>query len=334
MWPFSHSRLTDLNQCPTWGVVHLQRQYTTSARALALEAGETMHEVFAAIRIWQLINRQGLKKHGLVTATRIFGLPRWKAALQEVDPGLDDREQLLQLGFAILHSSGFYDDPADGIRTISNMEMATITYVDEALTKMDNWPIWVADSKDHTRPIGIEQVFDVVLTFSDQRLVRYIGTIDGLVLDTYRDSRPTLDENKTASRLDDGWITSFDMSHQITGYLTCSASVFGFPIWHARVQGLKIKPTNRGEDYYAKTTSRDPAAILHWGRWVYHTVGLFETYKDDFENAPRYTHSCNRYFRPCSLIPFCCDTSDGRREQWEQMVEADASPSERAVREI
>lgn len=331
--PYSNSRLTDTNQCPTWGVVHSQRVYSSTARAMALEAGEAMHQVFAAVRIWQLEKHQRLSKHALVTATRIFGLPRWKAAISEMDKSLDDREQLLQLGFAILHGSGFYDDPSDNIRTLGNMEMATITYVDEILPKMDNWPIWVADKKDPKSPVGIEQVFDVILTYDDKRVIRFIGTLDGLVLDEYRKVRPTLDENKTASRLDDGWINSFDMSHQVTGYLACSSVAFGFPIWHSRITGLKIKPTHKGEDVYVKTVSRDQAAVLHWGAWVRHTVDLFETYENDWENAPRYTHSCNRYFRPCSLLSFCADTTAGRIEQWSQMVPNEGSPSERAVRE-
>lgn len=323
----------DVNQCPTWGVVHSQRAYSNSARALALDAGETMHQVFAAVRIWQLEHRQGLKKHAKVVADRIFGLSRWKRCLAETDLTLDDREQLLQLCFAVLHTSDYYDDPSDNIRTISNMEMAIIGYVDEVLPKMDNWPIWVQTHKKPDCPVGIEQVFDVVLTYSDKRQIRFIGTVDGLVIDAGRDNRPTLDENKTASRLDDGWINSFEMSHQVTGYLACTTAVFGFPVWHSRITGLKIKPTNRGEDIHVKRVSRTAEQILQWARWVRHTVDLYETYEHDYENAPRYTHSCNRYFRSCSLLPFCADTAEGRVEQFEQMVPVEGSPSERAVRE-
>jgi hypothetical protein len=332
--PFSNSRLTDMNQCPTWGTVHSQRVYSSTARAMALEAGEAMHQVFAAIRIWQLDRHQRLPKHALVTATRIFGLARWKHAVSEMDKSLDDREQLLQLAFAILHGSGFYDDPSDNIRTLGNMEMATITYVDEVLPKMDNWPIWVADKKNPNCAVGIEQVFDVMLTYDDGKAIRFIGTIDGLVLDTYRENKPTLDENKTASRLDDGWINSFDMSHQVTGYIASASVAFGLSIWHSRITGLKIKPTHKGEDVYVKRVSRTQDTILHWGAWVRHTVDLYETYEGDWENAPRYTHSCNRYFRPCSLLSFCADSADGRAEQWAQMVPNKGSPSERAVREI
>lgn len=292
-----------------------------------------MHQVFAALRIWQLQYRQKLPRHAKVTAERIFGKDRWKKIMSEVDFSLDDREQLMQVAFSTLHTSGYEDEPGDNIRVMANMEMASIVYVDEQLAKMDTWPIWVANKKDPKAPVGIEQVFDVILEYADGRTIRFIGTLDGLVIDTFRDDRLTLDENKTASRLDDAWKFSFDMTHQITGYLACSTSVFGLEVFHARVTGLRLKPTNRGEDIYVLNTSRTADSILHWARWVRHTVDLADLYEGDYENAPRYTHSCNRYFRPCSLIPFCSDTREGRVEQFEQMVPVEGSPSERAVRD-
>lgn len=320
-----------MNQCPTWGVVHAQKVYSHNARAMALEAGSAMHEVFSALRIWQLAYVQKLPKHAKVVGERLFGATRWHAAVGEMDLSLGAREQLMQLAFSILHGSGFHDDPSDNVRTLSNMEMACIVYVDEILPKMGNWPIWVADKKDPKCDVGIEQVFDVVLTYDDGKIIRFIGTLDGLVIDEYRQRRPTLDENKTASRLDDGWINSFDMSHQVTGYLACGSAYFGFPIWNSRVTGLKVKTTGKGEDKYVKLVKRSAESVLHWANWVRHTVDFFETYENDWENAPRYTHSCNRYFRPCSLLSFCGDTADGRREQWEQMSKPRGSPSELAI---
>lgn len=298
---------------------------------MALECGETMHEVFAAIRIWQLEEKQGLKRHAKATALRIFGKDRWNKMQLAVDPDLVERERLMQLAFAALHTSGYEDNPDDQVRVISNMELSAIIYIDEQLGKMDQWPIWVADKKNPNGAVGIEQVFDCILEYADGKLIRFIGTLDGLVHDLYRDNRLTLDENKTAYRIDDAWKYSFDMSHQVTGYLACGSAVYGLPIHHARVTGLKIKPTNRGEDVYPMIVSRTPDSFLHWSRWVRHTVDLAELYDGDFENAPRYTHSCNRYFRSCSLIPFCCDSAEGRRIQWDQMVSVEGSPSERSI---
>lgn len=290
-----------------------------------------MHEVFAAVRIWQLGEIQGLKRHAAATAERIFGKPRWKAVLGKVDKSLDERERLMQLCFGVLHTSGFEDNPEDSVRTLHNMELASINYVDEQLHKMESWPIWVADKRNPKCSVGVEQVFDCVLEYADGKLIRFIGTIDGLVHDLYRDNRLTLDENKTAARLDDAWKFSFDMSHQITGYVAAGTSVFGVPIQHARVTGLKIKPSGRGEDIHVMGLKRSPDSVIYWSRWVRHTVDIAELYENDYENAPTYTHSCNRYFRPCSLIPFCTDTAEGRRIQWEQMVTPEGSPSERSI---
>src|SRR5262245_8078796 len=179
--PYSNSRLEAMNQCPTFGVVSAQRTYKTDARAMALEAGETMHQVFATVRIWQLEHVQKLPKHALATAERIFGMERWQAAVKEAKGTDDRREHLQSVCFAILHSSDWYDDPNDQIRTMNNMELATIHYIDERLEYMENWPIYVQDKRNPKCLIGIEQTFDVTLVFSDGREYRYIGTIDGLV---------------------------------------------------------------------------------------------------------------------------------------------------------
>lgn len=338
---YSTSRLVAVNQCPTWGVVSAQKRYDTNARAMALEAGSTMHEIFAAVRLWQLEHIQGLSEHAAENAKRIFKAKgRWAKctrAAGKIGKGFSDqREHLLQLCFEVLHTSEWYDDPSDSVRTMANMELASIHYVDERLPYMGNWPIYVADLSSPDCVVGIEQSFDVVLLYSDGKQVRYIGTIDGLVYhDTGKTQTYYLDENKTASRLDAGWRASFDLSHQVTGYCAACTSVFGFPVFKSRVTGLKIKPTNKGEDVYTlEALTRTESSFQNFASWVRHTVDLFVSNRDDFENAPRYTHSCNRYFRPCALLPFCCDTAEGRKEQWEQMVKAEPSPSERAVMEI
>jgi hypothetical protein len=125
------------------------------------------------------------------------------------------------------------------------------------------------------------------------------------------------------------------MRHQVTGYCAASTSVFGFRVLKSRVTGLKIKPTNRGDDVYAfEPIERTEDAIQHWATWVREMAETYERYKDDFENATRLTHSCNRYFRPCSLLTFCSDTADGRQIAFhQQMVKAEPSPSERSVLE-
>jgi hypothetical protein len=211
------------------------------------------------------------------------------------------------------------------------MQMATIYYIDGRLPHMQNWPLYVENKTKPECLIGIEQVFDTVILFGDGREIRYIGTVDGLVQKAAT-KEFFLDENKTANRIDDGWRLSFEMSHQVTGYSIIAPAIFGFNVEKCRVTGNKIKPTNSGENVYPlETLRRSASAFEIWGRWLRHTVDMYETYENDYEKAPRYTHSCNRYFRPCSLIPFCTDDPAGRREQWSAMIEPDKSPSERAV---
>lgn len=342
--PYSNSRLTDINVCPTYGIVHYERSYSSNARALALEAGHTMHEVFAMARIYQLQHIQKLPKHAKAVAQRIFNTDinptRYTSILHEDDPRLPHRERLLNLAFATLHTSEWYDDPADRIRTMSNMEMAAIYYIDDKMSTWDRWPIWVSNPKDPNAPTGVEQHFDVVLEYTDGKAIRFIGTVDGLITDLNNANRLTLDENKTAARLDDAWVSSFEIGHQITGYMACCIAVFGVQVWHSRVTGCRIKHTNTGEDIRVVYPTRTPEMFMEWGAWVRHTVDMHETYlgkhPDDsnlpnFEATPRYTHSCNRFFRSCSFLPFCADTPEGRIEQFNQMTPTAPSPSERAV---
>jgi hypothetical protein len=331
--PLSNSRLDDLSHCPTWGVIHSQRQYPAKARSMALEAGEAMHQVFAAIRCWQLWKVQGLKKHAYEAAHRVFGKERWAELVGNVPGSYDEVDQIKQLAMTTLHTSGFYDDPGDAIRTLTNMELASMVYIDERLPYFENWPVWVADVKDPTAPVGIEQVFDVMLEYSDDYLIRFIGTIDGIAVDMTK-KRFALEENKTAARLDDAWRESFYMKHQPTGYKAAGMAVFGIPLLTGRVYGLKIKPTHRGEDFVALPIERTPDSIAHWGNWVRYNENMLAVYKHHWEYAPRFTHSCNRFFRSCALIPFCTDTPEGRAEEFQRMVPAEPSPSERAISEM
>jgi hypothetical protein len=121
------------------------------------------------------------------------------------------------LAYDIIHSSGFKDDPGDQIRTLNSMELAAIQYIDSTMKYMDNWEIYVKDKDDPQSYVGIENVFDVILTYDDEKQYRFIGTLDALTLDKGRNSRPTLEDNKTAARLDDGWKAAFILSHQVSG---------------------------------------------------------------------------------------------------------------------
>jgi hypothetical protein len=240
-------------------------------------------------------------------------------------------DQVGQLAVDILNTSGYYDDPGDKIRTLSNMQTAAVVYARETYPYLYAWPIWVADKKAPLKPTGVEQVFDCVLEYTDGKRIRFIGTLDGILCNASRDNRITMADNKTASRMDKGWIEAHKIRHQFTGYMACGMAIFGFEMWHARVYGSRIKPMYRGEDVHIEPISRTRADIDHWANWVRRQVEIFEEYQVDWEHAERRTHSCNRYFRPCALIPFCADTPQGRTEQWNEMIEVIPSPSERAI---
>lgn len=355
--PYSHSILSAVDTCPVWGIVHYgkRRKYETNARAMALEFGAAAHEAFAAFYLYQVGFIQKLPKHMEFHADRIFGRDRFFNALKSKDKDISHRDALINLGINILHSGEFYDDPYDNIRTTNNLEIGLMNYVDNVYPSMERWPIYISDLTDPTKPIGIECAFDIELErkipnklrrlepseshgFKQGKdlieVMRYIGQIDRIhdrsSIDG--DKHLILGENKTASRLDNAWAMAFDMSHQLTGYMLGIYTITGRSCISARVHGLKNKQTGHSEDFNSiSPLAREPEAFERFIDWAFHSKAMYERYTDDLEAAPRYTHSCSRYYRPCALIPFCTDTSEGRIQQLEEMIQSDLSPSEQAV---
>src|SRR6478752_5484193 len=108
---FSNSRLEGVSECPIFGIVHMQRQYPQRGRALALEAGEAMHQFFAAMRCWQLHYVDKLPDHATSAGMRIFGEARWRDIWKKVRKETTEINQVGTLAVEILNSSGYYDDP-------------------------------------------------------------------------------------------------------------------------------------------------------------------------------------------------------------------------------
>src|SRR6516164_2703727 len=103
--PFSNSRLEGISECPIWGIVHMQRQYPQHGRALALEAGNAMHQFFAAFRCWQLDYIQGKPNHAMAAGIRIFGEDRWKDTWKKVRrTPPNDIDRVSTLAHEILHT--------------------------------------------------------------------------------------------------------------------------------------------------------------------------------------------------------------------------------------
>lgn len=324
---YDATALTALNTCPTWGLVTyvLHRRFSGCGRALALEAGSALHECFSAVRLWQLKHVQNKAALADRRFAELFPNAERRAAMlqRQSQAGLSDKQKLIHFCVQALYTSGYYDDPDDSKRTLANMEQALLYYIER--WRPERYPVYVNEEQSFC---GIELPFDLMITRDDgegpKPWVRYTGRIDGLHTD---DEVPILEENKTAWRLNDAWRMSFDMSHQVTGYL-CAASVLsGLRVFKGIIIGLTIplpRSITDGLDYVH--VSRQGYHFQRWLDWIVHTDDIRRMTFNDPTLAAKYTHSCNRYFRPCSLIPFCTADNDEQRNMLEQMEQHQWSP--------
>lgn len=339
---YDFSGLKSVNECPTFGLIrYVHKKAFREGRAMALEAGSASHEFFAAVRMLQLMHFQGLNEHAQHHGPRLFGNARWTEMMGQYEEHKDEDQYVRGLSFCLsaLYSSGFYDDPRDKRRTMANIEESCTAYYDKWKFEGDNCqPVWVRDKNDPEASIGIELDVDLVIEYSmtdgSVDKIRYAGKLDGL--HHYRvdpnDLRLSLHENKTASRLNDAWSMSFLTSHQVTGYWVYAALYSHREVKDARVFGMCI-PLPRSYDYGGlteETVTRHQSDVMRWAMWVRHTVrDIIDVYRDVPDLAPRYTHSCSRYFRPCSLIPYCSTHEDDEREtMFDEMVTVDWNPLE------
>lgn len=329
LFTYSSSIVESILTCPVYGLVrYYQRRYYPTGRVLPLEAGGAMHDVFAAVRLWQLWRRQGLYQHFKHHAERLFGAERVRTCWRTIDDS--PRDELLSWCYKILNTADYYDDPSDRVRTIANMEETTVRYVDEQLERMEANPIWVKDVDDPTGPVGIEQPFDIIVEYRGQKL-RYIGTIDGIVCQVKYPNTCMIDDNKTASRLDDAWRRAWSVKSQPTGYVAVAKMLTDLECHKARLLGIKIKQTRSAEDYLAIIEEREPHQIKDWVRSLFFAKEIVDRYGDNPLEAPQFTHSCNRYFRACSFVEMCGASAEDRVDIYENLVEAPLSPSQLAV---
>lgn len=311
---FDYTKLTALNTCPRWGLIRYDqhKRMPGDARNTALEMGHAAHQCFAAVRLFELLEFGRLVygdrfDHDAVVAhgTKLFGAERYAEIDRLFTAGEDPRRRVNSIAIYVANTSGFYDDPHDRRRTLSALEESIASYIDR-LELGKRLPI-IAPF------IGIEVPFDITIMFHDgvgtesDTKIRYIGRIDALVHPSNDLGRIEVEENKTASRLNSAWQDSFLTSHQVTGYCIAASSLIGLRTRDATIRGMMV-PLPKQYDLGGivnMPVSRDVHRIREWARWVYHTYGMWLTWKDDPLNAPEYTHSCNRYFTSCSLIPLC-----------------------------
>jgi hypothetical protein len=80
----------------------------------------------------------------------------------------------------------------------------------------------------------------------------------------------------------------------------------GRSIENAEIYGMCV-PLPKNYDFGGIVRETVPRFAHHferWFAWFLHTVEIEELYKNDPINAPKYTHSCNRYFQTMQYDTF------------------------------
>ena len=321
-WDFS--RLKEVNTCPKYASVRygLNLRWPNSKRAMALEAGAACHEVFAADRVWRLRYMQDLPEHADAAAMAMFGEDKYFDMMDQVVPVEDDQTNRMNFCLQALYNSGFYDDPYDKRRTLANLEEACTLY----LRHMERYakPVWVKDKDDAEKFIGVETPFHLCIEIEDKKY-GFFGRIDGAHIN--RQNRVGIEENKSAYRLDQQWEDSFAMTMQITGYMVALSALIDEPVFTGEVHGLCI-PIPRDVLNGVKTVpvSRQQFQINDWLKWFMYSVDMYEQNADPL-TAMQFTHSCNRFFRSCSLLPLCASPTDEQEEMLAQMEYEEWDPT-------
>lgn len=320
---YDFTKINAVFTCPTWGVIRYGHNKVMSpgARAMALEAGQAMHQVFAAVRLYDWAHQY--KPHYETVIAQV------KHTLPFADPNelRLDHEFDIQVRTAwsmhVLHATGFQDDEYDKRRTMSSLEEATILYN----RRWDDpgpgrFPVYYNPASGF---LGIEIPFDIVISFGDVSPFRFVGRIDGVHIAP--DGSPRIQENKTGSRIDGTWAASFATSHQVTGYAFATSVVTGLEVRVGDAVGTQIPPP-RNRDLAGIVTERFERTDLQfrrWFEWMLTGVSMYESYMDDPRQAPQFM-ACNRYFRPCSLIPFCSADEETQLDMLRNMSKEVWSP--------
>lgn len=325
---FDYTKLTAINTCPTWGLVRYHHHKTMPGfgRAMALEAGKVMHECFSAIRLMTLAHWQNKPEHAEYVGKTLFP-DRYDVIIRD-NMRMAIEDAMRNAALVCLETAGYQDDLMDKRRTYANLELALLHYVMN--TPYKRYPVWISNANNPASEVGIEIPFTLYVDFehASAKPLIYTGRIDGLHTNGDNLHDLIVQENKTASRLDDAWRMSFEMSHQVTGYTVAASCISHVLVRRAMVFGVAIPlPKDTTKGYTISSVSRDRHMIQMWSEWLYHTYMLYQQYVDDPINAPKYTHSCNRYFRPCAFIPLCTMDQDDRRHIFEnEMVHDEWTP--------
>lgn len=350
---FDNTKLVAINTCPLWGITRYTHHKIFSSgtgRAMALEAGSAAHEVFAAHRLYSLQefgsefyperSAEDLRAAVERAGQRIFGPERFEEMVGAVDPREDFRTRLQQFAITAMYNCGFYDDPGDRKRTMTNIEEMCIAYMDK-YSWHDKLPIWINDF------VGVEIPVDVVIeiryedgdtVFTDGQggihrtetviYIRFIGKVDGIHYANSSREEIRIHENKTASILGEAWELSWETNHQPTGYMIAISAMLSKLVSCTEIYGtcLPLPKSYSINGVTRVVADRKQWQFSEWLSWLLHTALLHEEFKNKPLEAPQYTHSCNRYFRPCSYIPLCATAPDERQEMFDEMPTQEWNP--------
>lgn len=364
---FDNTKLVALNTCPVWGLVRYVHHKTMGGygRAMALEAGGAAHEVFAAHRLYcfyhgakefyEDIPDEIVQRAFNSAGRRVFGDERFGEMVGAIDEREDFRTRIVAFALQALYNCGFYDDPGDKRRTITNISEMCIAYMDR-YDWQDQLPILFFDNKSNEYDIGIEIPMDITLEIeyrhddnnrqdygeTNKVIVRLTGKTDGIHWSNRDRNEIRVHENKTASRLDEAWEYSWETNHQPTGYMIgmsvrfSDKSLYGsnidgpVSINKSLILGTALPlPANYALTGISRVSAtRTQEQKDEWLYWFTETVLTALAFADQPLEAPQYTHSCNRYFRPCSFIPLCASPKAERQIMFEEMPVEEWSPLE------
>lgn len=335
---FDNTKLTALDTCTRWGVLtySMHKKWPGSKKSKALDAGSALHEVFAAVRLWQLywydlsnaafdVKHTILDNHG----ERLFGKQRWYDL--DIRGFFGDHlfENLQQLALHTLHTSGYDADPDDKKRSMTNLEEVALNYVSR--WDMKKHPIWIRDINDPNTDVGIEIAYDLVITFKYfcdehddpiEQSYRFTGKLDGLhydptiTNDDLSQGALSVVDNKTTSRISDDWGQAYELDTQLTGYMIASKVFTEQDVVHGKIIASSLpipaKSTHGGQAVHNIT--RENYEFTRWFNWFYHIAQIEQQYKDNPIGAPVKPSSCIRYFKPCPMMIFC-KASDAEQVQ-------------------
>jgi hypothetical protein len=359
--PYLTSSLVEaVNTCPRWGIIHsvLGKRFVTGYRQMALEAGSLMHDVFACLNFLHIGVFRELPDHMHFHASSLFGKQRWDFMWKEATKKhegvvtVNDVQVFERLIFASISTSEYCDDPNDRTRTLANLEHCAMELMQYWLMNLVRLPIYVEDRNDCTKRIGVEISLDCVFElgvnapiylpgedgkpiatgdtrFVCEKLVRCIGLAD-VVYQNEETGAISLGEYKTAAMMNDAWRLAFDTRHQITLYNALLQAYFGRQQdFNTILIGSAIPVRSTSAPIQHFTVPRDQENVHELINTYAFSQELITRYKDAPLTTPMFTHSCNRYFRPCSMLDLCTAAKEDQHVMLENMevVEA-ASPSE------